>query len=159
MKSRLCCLCALCAALIACDSPAAPVAPGVVVEESIPADQSGAALTLNKKFFVAYEPSINPIPFNKIFTIKVTVSDPADRAKLLSDVKLDDVRITMPAHGHGMKVKHTVEPGDKPGVFIVRGVQLHMNGEGDHGRWRFEFVVNDGATIDQASFDVQCCRG
>jgi hypothetical protein len=139
--------------IAACDAPKAPAAP-----PAAPASvtQAGGGLSLNKKFWVEYKPSTDPIPFNQIFSLTVRVADPKHHDQPL-DASLDEVRVTMPAHGHGMKVQHTVEPGPTPGTFIVKGLQLHMNGEGDNGRWAFEFVIHQGQTIDQASFDVQCC--
>lgn len=145
--------------LIACKQPAPPTpAQQAEAASDIPADQSNRGLTVNKKFWVEYTPSVNPIPFNQIFSLTVRVADPERHDQPLASASLDEARITMPAHGHGMKVKHTIEPGAEPGTFIIKGLQLHMNGEGENGRWALEFVINDRGTIDQASFDVQCCR-
>jgi hypothetical protein len=152
MAPRILLLLAL--SIASCDAPPAP--PKAEPAAPAPADQSGRALSLHKKFWVEYTPSVNPIPFNQIFSLMVRVADPEHHDRTL-DVSLDEVRVTMPAHGHGMKVQHTIEPGATPGTFIVKGLQLHMNGEGENGRWAFAFVIHQGQTIDQASFDVQCC--
>lgn len=126
-------------------------------DETIPKDQSGGALTKDKKFFVSYTPSINPIPFQELFDLEIKVLTAQEPRKPVADAKLDDVRATMPAHKHGMKVKPTIEAAG-PGTFRVKGMRFHMRGDGEHGLWALEVVAREGETIDVARFDLQCCR-
>jgi type I restriction enzyme R subunit len=52
---------------------------------------------------------------------------------------------------------YRIEKTDE-GSFTVRGMRFHMQGEGEHGLWVVEAVLNREGTIDQTKFDVQCCR-
>jgi hypothetical protein len=122
-----------------------------------PNDQSRSGLTDQGRLWVELVPVPNPIPFNKIFEMKVVVRDAAKRDQPAQGVSLDDVRITMPAHGHGMKVKHEILDGAQPGEFLLKGLQFHMNGEGDNGLWAVELILQAQGQIDRVSFDLQCC--
>lgn len=126
-------------------------------DQTIPKDQSGGALTKDKKFFISYTPSINPIPFQELFDLEVKVLTATEPRTPVAEAKLDDVRATMPAHKHGMKVKPTIEAAG-PGTFRVKGMRFHMRGDGEHGLWALEIVAREGETIDVARFDLQCCR-
>lgn len=125
--------------------------------DTIPADQRGEGLTQGGHFFVKYTPTINPIPFQDLFGLKVEVYDGADRSVVRSGATLDQVRATMPAHRHGMKVEPSITAAGK-GAFTVEGMRFHMQGPGEDGRWVLELVIRDGEVIDRATFDLQCCR-
>lgn len=120
-------------------------------------DQSHAGLSEGEHFFVEITPDPNPIPFQELFTLELRVLDPSDKETLLADVQVDQVRATMPAHKHGMKVKPSITArGD--GTFLVEGMKFHMQGPREHGRWVIEAVLNDGERVDKVSYAVQCCE-
>lgn len=125
--------------------------------DAIPEDQSGQGLTRQGEFFVTYAPEPNPIPFQKHFTMRLTVHDPEARDEPLEGATIDQVRAIMPAHDHGMKVTPKIEPAG-PGAFLVKGMRFHMQGPGEDGKWVLEAVVNHEGTIDTTNFELQCCR-
>ncbi len=124
---------------------------------AIPPDQSGEGLTKDKKFFVTFTPTANPIPFQKTFSLEVSVYEPKDHTKKIESVSIDSVRAIMPAHKHGMKVEPKITKVS-PGTFKVEGMRFHMQGAGDDGKWVLEFTLNDGKTVDLFTYDLQCCR-
>ncbi|MGM0559392.1 MAG: hypothetical protein ACQEVA_23615 [Myxococcota bacterium] len=119
-------------------------------------DQSFAGLSENENFYVEITPEPNPIPFQELFTLEIRVLDPSDKKTPVEGVSIDQVRATMPAHKHGMKVKPEAQKQDD-GTFLVDGMKFHMQGPGEHGRWVIEAVLNDGETVEKVSYDVQCC--
>lgn len=138
-------------------APAPSKADKSASQVDIPEDQTMEGPTENGNFYVVATPRPNPIPFQELFSLEVKVYKSADKKELAKGVSLDQVRATMPAHGHGMKTQPKVEAtGDA--TFKVEGMKFHMQGEGKDGRWAVEFVLAEGGTIDQAKFDVQCCR-
>lgn len=159
-KAYLSCIFLLCIGLAACE-PAAkpqPSTPQPPPQELAPADQSGQGKSEGGHFWVSYKPTPNPIPFEDSFDLELKVFKGEDQQTPLATAKLDQVRATMPSHNHGMKVEPTIVPGASPGTFLIQGMRFHMQGKGEDGRWLLEFVLRDGATIETASFDVQCCR-
>jgi hypothetical protein len=123
----------------------------------IPEDQTMKGMSEGKNFFVVITPEPNPIPFQEVFEMEVKVFGAEGDENTVEDVALDQVRATMPAHGHGMKTEPKITELS-PGTFRVEGMKFHMQGEGEHGLWVVETVINQGDTIDQAKFDAQCCR-
>jgi flagellum-specific peptidoglycan hydrolase FlgJ len=119
-------------------------------------DQSFSGMSEQGKFWVEITPEPNPIPFQELFVLDVRVLDPEDKKTPVENVEIDQVRATMPAHKHGMKVEPKVAK-QEAGVFVVEGMKFHMQGPGKHGRWVIEAVLNDGSTVDKVSYDVQCC--
>lgn len=132
-------------------------AEGPTSMADIPADQTRSGPTANGDYFVEVVPEPNPIPFQELFELKVRILDPDDRETPVEGVKLDEVRAVMPAHDHGMKTEPEVAAGEA-GTFTVRGMRFHMRGEGEDGHWVLQMVVNGGRGIDEAKFDLQCCR-
>lgn len=165
VKAYLSCFFVLCIGLVACEPatknqatpPAASPTPEAS-QELAPADQSGQGQSKGGHFWVSYTPTPNPIPFEDSFDLELKVFKGEDKVTPLTEAKLDQVRATMPSHHHGMKVEPTIVPGSSPGTFLIQGMRFHMQGKGEDGRWLLEFVLRDGATIETASFDVQCCR-
>ncbi|MEM1347357.1 MAG: hypothetical protein AAGI01_02295 [Myxococcota bacterium] len=123
---------------------------------TIPEDQSGAGMTKQGKFYVSFAPTANPIPFQELFGLKISVFGP-DKKTPAKDVKLDQVRAVMPAHNHGMNVEPEMQASGE-GAFEVSGMRFHMQGEGDDGKWVLELVLRDGEQIDTFSHELQCCR-
>jgi hypothetical protein len=132
-------------------------ASGGASGESPSEDQSGEASTENGSFYVTMAPEPNPIPFQEIFALDVRIYASKSKKEVPEGVQIDQVRAVMPAHNHGMKVEPKVQK-EGEGHFRVEGMRFHMQGEGEHGRWVIEVVVNDGSTVDTAKFPVQCCR-
>jgi len=98
-------------------------------------------------FYVSYESTPEPIPFNEVFNLIVTVRDGTDRSKPIGDCSID-VIATMPAHHHGMNLRPRVTSlGD--GRFRVDGMLLHMP-----GRWQIQIDVNRHTVTERAVFDV-----
>ncbi|QDG50373.1 hypothetical protein FIV42_06385 [Persicimonas caeni] len=126
-------------------------------QTDIPADQTMKGKTEGGNFYVVVTPKPNPIPFQELFELDVKVYETEKAEKLVEGVELDQVRATMPAHKHGMKTEPKVAKNED-GSFTVTGMKFHMQGEGEHGYWLVETVLNKDGTIDQAKFDVQCCR-
>ncbi len=126
-------------------------------EAEIPADQTLEGETENGEFYVVMTPEPNPIPFQELFVLDVKVYEDESKATLAEGVGMDQLRAVMPAHGHGMKNAPQIEKTDE-GSFTVEGMRFHMQGEGKHGLWVVEAVLNREGTIDQTKFDVQCCR-
>lgn len=124
---------------------------------TISKDQSGQGMSEQKRFFVKFAPSINPIPFQGLFSLKVEVFDGKDQKTPAASVKLDEVQALMPAHKHGMKVKPTIK-ANGAGSFDVDGMRFHMQGKGDDGKWVLKLTLNDGTHVDTFSYDLQCCR-
>ena len=126
-------------------------------QTDIPGDQTMKGMTAGGNFYVVVTPEPNPIPFQELFALDVKVYESKEAEKLVEGVSLDQVRATMPAHGHGMKTEPKIT-ANEDGSFAVEGMKFHMQGEGEDGRWVVETVLNKDGTIDQAKFDVQCCR-
>lgn len=126
-------------------------------QTDIPEDQTMKGKSEGGNFYVVVTPEPNPIPFQELFTLDVKVYESDKAEKLVEGVSVDQVRVTMPAHGHGMKTEPKVTKNED-GSFTVEGMKFHMQGEGDDGLWVVETVLNEDGTIDQAKFDVQCCR-
>jgi len=124
----------------------------------IPDDQSRQGWSQRRDFYVSVTPSPNPIPFQEIFSLTVTVYEDDTKQSPMTDVGLDQVRAVMPAHDHGMKVDPKIESTQAPGEFRVKGMRWHMKGPGKDGHWKLELVLNTGSTIDTATFDFQCCQ-
>ena len=139
------------------EETAPPAAAESTSMADIPTDQSRSGPTKNETYFLEVVPEPNPIPFQELFSLKVRVLDPDDQKTPLEGVELDAVRATMPAHDHGMKTAPEIS-SEEPGIFTVRGMRFHMRGEGEDGRWVLQLVVNGQEGIDEAKFDVQCCR-
>jgi hypothetical protein len=139
------------------EAPSPDRQPNKASQVDIPDDQALAGMTEADNFYVVVTPEPNPIPFQELFELEVKVfsSDAAEAP--VDGVALDQVRATMPAHGHGMKTKPKVTRTG-PGTFRVEGMKFHMQGEGKHGLWVVETVLSEDGTIDQAKFDVQCCH-
>jgi len=131
--------------------------PGRQSLADIPADQSRAAVTERRQYFLEVEPRPNPIPFQELFELRVRVWQSDARERPVETARLDDVRARMPAHDHGMKTAPESERTGS-GEFTVQGMRFHMQGLGEDGRWVVEVVVDGPAGIDRASFEVQCCR-
>lgn len=126
-------------------------------QTDIPADQTMEGKTEGGNFYVVVTPEPNPIPFQQLFALDVKVYETEKAEKRVDGVSLDQVRVTMPAHKHGMKTEPKITANDD-GTFTVTGMKFHMQGEGEHGYWLVETVLNKDGAIDQAKFDVQCCR-
>ena len=123
----------------------------------IPRDQSWSGPTENGTYYLEVVPKPNPIPFQELFELEVRVRRADDHDQPVESAKLDEVRATMPAHDHGMKTEPEVASAE-PGIFTVQGMRFHMRGDSEDGRWLLHLVVNGPDGIDQAKFDVQCCR-
>ena len=67
-------------------------------------------------------------PMNELFEFTFKVSPTSEKISIKVDA-------TMPSHGHGMTTDPKVEKMS-PGVYKVRGMQLHMTGE-----WVLTFEV------------------
>jgi hypothetical protein len=164
-------LLAIAALAVACESPkeASPAeeapeaqdeAETVEQEASqtdIPADQTMSGPTEGGDFYVVITPEPNPIPFQELFELRIEVYDSEARDALVEEIELDQLRATMPSHGHGMKNEPAVSKVDD-GVFAAKGMRFHMQGEGEDGLWVVEPLLNHDGDIHQAKFDVQCCR-
>ncbi len=124
----------------------------------IPDDQSREGWSNRNEFYVSLTPSPNPVPFQQLFALKVTVYEDDTKQTPMDDVAVDQVRAVMPAHDHGMKVDPSVKSTDSTGQFRIEGMRWHMKGPGKDGHWKLELVLNAGSTIDTASFDFQCCQ-
>jgi hypothetical protein len=123
----------------------------------IPKNQTMQGESEGGNFYVVITPQPNPIPFQEMFELEVRVSAGEQDENPAEGVNLDQVRATMPAHGHGMKTEPKITEVSS-GRFRVEGMKFHMQGEGEHGLWVIETVLSQGGTIDKATFDVQCCR-
>lgn len=120
-------------------------------------DQSRSGPTENGDFYLEVRPHPNPIPFQSLFELEVTIFESADADSPLEGASLDEVRATMPAHDHGMKTDPKLVE-EAPGTYRIRGMKFHMKGSGEDGRWVLHLTVRADGTIDTAKFDVQCCR-
>lgn len=126
-------------------------------QSDIEEDQSRTGATEGEHFYVKVLPQPNPIPFQKLFELEVEVFEDEAREEPAEGVSLDQVRAEMPAHNHGMNVDPTIEEkGD--GRFLVEGMRFHMQGDGEDGHWVLELVLSQDDLVDQAKFDLQCCR-
>jgi hypothetical protein len=123
----------------------------------IPSDQTTSGATRRGTYHVVVEPEPNPIPFQQLFEATVRVYESESQTTLVDGATLDQVRAVMPAHEHGMKTKPTWKQVE-PGVFRVRGMKFHMQGAGQDGLWVVHVLVNGPDGVDEASFDVHCCR-
>lgn len=94
-------------------------------------------------YTVTYATRPDPIPFSELFELDVMVKDGSD--KTVENASLA-VKVTMPAHGHGMQTKPEVAPGEK-GKFVVSGMKFHMRGE-----WQINFTVQAAAGTDDVTF-------
>ena len=113
-------------------------------------DSKREGLTDGGTYYVYWDAIPNEIPFNEPFQLSVMVHDGDDRTQMYMDRELY-VNATMPTHGHGMET--TTEVTQTGGLYIVEGMLFHMAGE-----WELTFAVSDGETVENASFQVNCCE-
>ncbi|MCG3173870.1 MAG: hypothetical protein GMKNLPBB_02077 [Myxococcota bacterium] len=100
---------------------------------------------------VGYMPSMDPIPLNQPFELRVSVKNASSGAPFNNGKVTVDAR--MPAHGHGMKTKpETSFVGD--GVYLAKGMQLHMPGE-----WMLDVTIaGEGGAAETVSARYDCCK-
>lgn len=113
---------------------------------SSPPPESREAVTALGNFVVRIAPSPDPIPLNEFFTVGVTVTGASTPVRADADVAVA-VDATMPAHGHGMNTRPTVDrTGDTQ--HVARGLLFHMPGE-------WQIWVDVGPGRERARFTVQ----
>lgn len=120
-------------------------------------DERTAKPSQNATFFVSYTSDPSPIPFNELFTMTVTVADPAAPETPLTDVDSVSVEARMPAHGHGMNTEPVVTKNDD-GTFLVEGLKFHMQSSTPAERWEVAADITRGDATDQVVFEVVCCE-
>ena len=101
-------------------------------------------------YYVAYETTPSPIPFNEEFSVTVSVFDTEEKTNQLTDI-IVDVDATMPAHGHGMNLD-PILTGPTDGIFLAEGLLWHMEGE-----WELGIYIS-GETNENIAFTVSCCQ-
>ncbi len=91
--------------------------------------------------------SYEKIPFNKIFSMVVTVKSGGGEAAALGEAPSVDAM--MPEHQHGMNTKPVVE-NQSPGVYKVTGMLFHMP-----GLWTLTVTFpGDGGASESVTFNV-----
>jgi hypothetical protein len=112
------------------------------------------AFTTNDAFLVKVVSLPGAIPFEKHFTLSLSVFDGKNTDRKLQDAKVD-VNAGM-RHGmktgfaHGMHYSPRIEAKD--GVVTVSGLSFHMM-----GKWTLQVDVQNGAEKGTAFLDLPCC--
>lgn len=118
------------------------------VSEMEPDDDAGTTITSNGGTYrVTYVTDPDPIPLNHMFSIDVVIADKDGKPIADGDVQLV-ADAAMPAHGHGMNTKPSVE-AEGNGRFHVRGMLFHMPGE-----WQIYFDIVHKGVAERAQADV-----
>lgn len=100
-------------------------------------------------YSVTWSSEPDPVPFNELFTVGVTVTPDAMPEGGFTVSRID---ATMPAHGHGMNVAPVVtDNGD--GTATASPFQFHME-----GLWQIEVDVDSDAGTETATFSYMCCE-
>ena len=135
-KGYFCAAFALCATLtVGCGTDDAPSTPPV-----------RTATTLRGGYVVTYVPHPDPIPFNDLFTIDISVRKKDDSA-LPTDLAVK-VNGEMEQHGHGMNVRPVVTRKGE-GEYLGEGLMFHMP-----GTWRLLISVSANDVTEVAVFPV-----
>jgi hypothetical protein len=108
-------------------------------------DQSRKKETEAGTFTVEYVPEPDPIPFNELFSMKISVTGAP------APVTLAGFRVTMPSHGHGMNTRPKLSVLNAR-EFVVEGMQFQME-----GHWEIKISPSAGGVTETAYFDVVCC--
>lgn len=112
------------------------------------------AYTANHAFLVKLVSLPDAIPFEKFFSVSLSVYDGKH-----TDQKLQEATVDVNAgmrHGrktgfaHGMHYAPRIETRD--GVVTISGLSFHMMGE-----WTLQVDVQHGAEKDTAYLDLRCC--
>ena len=112
------------------------------------------AFTTNDAFLVKVVSLPDAIPFEKHFSVSLSVFDGKDTGRKLQDATVD-VNAGM-RHGmktgfaHGMHYSPRIETKD--GVVTVSGLSFHMM-----GKWTLQVDVQNGAEKGTAFLDLPCC--
>ena len=94
------------------------------------------------RYVVEYRVVRGELAFKQLFDLEVRVTsttEPGERPLHLS------VDARMPHHGHGMRVKPTIDQPE-PGRFLVRGMRLQMPGD-----WELSFDVRRGSVVERSA--------
>ena len=125
------------------------IAVGVGVglaEACTPADTTNATRLNGREFVLAWRAEPMAIPVAEFFRLHVSAC--ARSGARVGGLRMD---AAMPAHGHGMNYRASVEALGN-GQFIVRGLLLHMP-----GRWELVFDINtdDARETLRAAVDLK----
>jgi hypothetical protein len=130
----------------------APTTAQTIAQRSA-ADVCGAGITAaqrveNARYVVAFAPQPPPWGLGRHFALEFEVCPKA--AAPLSPLP-DQVRVDarMPAHGHGMNYRPTVQALG-PGRWRAEGLLLHMP-----GRWELSFEWRRGEQLERLTQDLQ----
>lgn len=129
---------------------------GACGSEPEPLDESREKLSKSDHFLISYEPIPDPIPFNELFKMEVTVADPGAPDTPIADAKVL-ITVDMPVHEHGMPTVPRVTP-QEDGTFLVEGMKFHMRSTSSAEYWRVLVDVEKGSVSDTATFYVMCCQ-
>lgn len=128
--------------------PAPPPQPKPAPPPSAPPPGSDETQSQTGAYIVEYDPEPEPIPFNKLFSLRVRVLEntpirsPAKDVQVVADA-------AMPEHGHGMNTMPTTRML-RPGEYMIEGMLFHMPGQ-----WEiYVDVTRDGVT-ERARFPVK----
>lgn len=125
----------------ACQDESQGGAPHRTVAEGLAQDTSWGT------FHVKVVPQPNPIPFNQLFGLAITVSPAKDPRQVLDDATVA-VDARMPAHNHGMNLQPRVTPAGA-GTFRADGLLFHMP-----GTWELYVDVTRAAEMERATFVI-----
>jgi hypothetical protein len=103
-------------------------------------------VTVGGAYRVSYEPSIVPIPVNRLHTWTITIETPDGRPVREAEVAFDG---DMPHHGHGLPTTPRVTAEIAPGDYLVEGVMFQMG-----GRWVIDVAVAAEGVADTVRFDL-----
>lgn len=129
--------------------PARPPAPPPQPEPapSPPPAESDETQSQTGAYIVEYDPEPEPIPFNKLFSLRVRVLENTPIRSPAKDVQVA-ADAAMPGHGHGMNTKPTTRML-RPGEFMIEGMLFHMPGQ-----WEIYIDVTRDGVTERARFPV-----
>ena len=98
---------------------------------------------------IAYLPDPDPVPFNEIFGLEISIESLAGLPVTDLDVTVD---ATMPEHGHGMNTAPQLSLSDQ-GQLTVEGMLFHME-----GYWELSVLLEASQGSEETLFAIECCQ-
>jgi hypothetical protein len=118
----------------------------------VPADLDYGTVrtTAEGVYVVAIEPSMIPVPVNRLHTWTLVITGPDGSVVTGAHVHVDG---DMLQHGHGMPTTPVVTGELAPGRYLVEGMKFQMG-----GWWVVDVTVDGPAGVDTARFNLLLSR-
>lgn len=113
-------------------------------------DTSKTVATRHGTLQASYEIDFLEVPLNGVHSWRLSLQDKHGQPVVGVDI---DLSADMPEHLHGMTTKPVVQETDRPGLYLIRGMNFHMPGywevtldiSGANSRYllRFNLIVGE----------------